>query len=247
MNLLNAHYIVSRYHLICSRQKSGQFHVKKIIPRSFAASNRVGQVCRNHAMIALLSVLIGVTSTPNMALAQTAPNKPAEQGKPAPQNQKPKTPTPQTTAPATPSKSERGAVTNLPLPRFVSLKATEANARRGPSLSHRIDWVFKLRGYPLEVIAEYGHWRRVRDFEDATGWVHYTLISGVRTALVQHDTVDLHVRPDLSSRLAAQAEKGAVLRLLECNIDWCKASAGGHKGWLRKTGLWGIGADEILE
>ncbi|WP_425464058.1 SH3 domain-containing protein [Pacificibacter maritimus] len=151
------------------------------------------------------------------------------------------------TAPETSAKEIRGTVTNLPLPRFVSLKATEANARRGPSLSHRIDWVFKLRGYPLEVIAEYGHWRRVRDFEDATGWVHYSLISGARTALVQHETVDLHARADLSSRLTAQAEKGAVLRLLECNIEWCKASAGGHKGWLKKTGLWGVRPDEILE
>ena len=140
----------------------------------------------------------------------------------------------------------RGPVTNLPLPRFVSLKATEANARRGPSLSHRIDWVFKTRGYPLEVIAEYGHWRRVRDFEDATGWVHYSLISGVRTSLVVSETVDLHARADHASRLTAQAEKGAILRLHECSVNWCRASAGGHKGWLQKTGLWGIAADEVL-
>ena len=39
--------------------------------------------------------------------------------------------------------AERGPVTNLLMPRYVSLKATEANARRGPSLSHRIDWIFK--------------------------------------------------------------------------------------------------------
>jgi SH3-like domain-containing protein len=140
----------------------------------------------------------------------------------------------------------RGPVTNLPMPRFVSLKATKANARRGPSLSHRIDWVFKLRGYPLEVIAEYGHWRRVRDFEDATGWVHYSLISGVRTALVVGDTVDLHSRADLSTRLTAQAAHGAILRLHECTLEWCRASADGHKGWLQKTGLWGIGGDETL-
>jgi SH3-like domain-containing protein len=132
------------------------------------------------------------------------------------------------------------------MPRFVSLKATKANARRGPSLSHRIDWVFKLRGYPLEVIAEYGHWRRVRDFEDATGWVHYSLISGVRTSLVTGSTVDLHARADQSSRLTAQAEKGAILRLHECSLKWCRASAGGHKGWLQKTGLWGIEANEEL-
>lgn len=223
---------------MCSQQKSGQIYVKQIAIRSFAATARLIPFCRIHTLTVILSLGVGLSCVPDTSVAQNASDKStAQQAQTPPQN-----------AETTPiAKGARGAVTNLPLPRFVSLKATEANARRGPSLSHRIDWVFKLRGYPLEVIAEYGHWRRVRDFEDATGWVHYTLISGVRTALVQHETVDLHVRPDLSSRLSAQAEKGAILRLLECNIDWCKASADGHKGWLRKTGLWGIDADEILE
>ena len=71
--------------------------------------------------------------------------------------------------------SERGSVTNLPIPRFVSLKAAEGNVRRGPSLSHRIDWIYKQRNMPLEVTAEFGHWRRVRDREGAGGWVHYSL------------------------------------------------------------------------
>ena len=90
---------------------------------------------------------------------------------------------------------ERGAVTNLPIPRFVSLKAGETNVRRGPSLTHRIDWVYKRRGMPLEVTAEYGHWRRVRDVDGAGGWVHYSLISGVRTVLVEDDMLELHSRP----------------------------------------------------
>ena len=51
---------------------------------------------------------------------------------------------------------ERGPVTNLPLPRFVSMKASEANVRRGPSLTHRIDWVFKRKDVPLEITAEHG-------------------------------------------------------------------------------------------
>jgi SH3-like domain-containing protein len=53
---------------------------------------------------------------------------------------------------------DRGPVTNLPLPRFVSLKASEGNVRRGPSLTHRIDWVFTRRDMPLEITAEHGHW-----------------------------------------------------------------------------------------
>jgi SH3-like domain-containing protein len=77
-----------------------------------------------------------------------------------------------------------GCVTNLPLPRFVSLKGSEGNARRGPGLTHRIDWVFTRAGMPLKITAEFENWRRVEDSEGAGGWVHYSLLSGVRTALV---------------------------------------------------------------
>jgi SH3-like domain-containing protein len=141
----------------------------------------------------------------------------------------------------------RGPVTNLPLPRFVSMKASEANVRRGPSLTHRIDWVFKRRGMPLEVTAEYGHWRRVRDHDNAGGWVHYTLISGVRTVLVEEDMLTVHARPDTQSPVTAAFELGVVARLGECTLDWCEISAGGYSGWTPKTKIWGVGADELRE
>ena len=84
---------------------------------------------------------------------------------------------------------KRGPVTNLPLPRYVSLKASKANVRRGPSRTHRIDWVFTRKSMPLQITAEYGHWRRVRDIEGAGGWVHYSLLSGVlhRDRAERHD------------------------------------------------------------
>ncbi|MEM5467275.1 SH3 domain-containing protein [Celeribacter marinus] len=197
---------------------------------------------RNAIIYTLCAALITLTHI-GAAFAQETPS-----GLPASQDEvaKPQASPTVTAAPTAPL-SDRGTVTNLPLPRFVSLKANTANLRRGPSLSHRIDWVFKQRGYPFEVIAEYGHWRRVRDNEDATGWIHYTLISGVRTAIVTDETVDLYKKPDTSSRLNAQAEKGVILRLLECNISWCEASADGYKGWVLKSGLWGVYGDEVLE
>ena len=57
----------------------------------------------------------------------------------------------------------RGPVTGFPLPRYVSIQASEAFARRGPSRSHRIDWVFQRRNMPMQVVAEHEHWRRVID------------------------------------------------------------------------------------
>lgn len=151
------------------------------------------------------------------------------------------------TAGAAGAAGDRGPVTNLPLPRFVSLKANEGNVRRGPSLSHRIDWVFKRRDMPLEVTAEYGHWRRVRDREGAGGWVHYALLSGSRTVIVEPDLLDLHVRADERAPVAARLEKGVIARLGDCDLEWCKVSSGGYKGWARKTALWGVMPDEIRE
>ncbi|MHA7849496.1 SH3 domain-containing protein [Roseovarius sp.] len=142
---------------------------------------------------------------------------------------------------------ERGPVTNLPLPRFVSMKASEGNVRRGPSLTHRIDWVFKRRDVPLEITAEHGHWRRVRDRDGAGGWVHYSLLSGSRTAIVEQDMLDLHVRPDPSTRVTARLELGVIARIKSCDPDWCEISAGGYDGWAPKSAIWGVGADEILE
>ena len=105
----------------------------------------------------------------------------------------------------------RGPVTNLPLPRFVSMRAESANARRGPSLDQRVDWEFVRRGLPLEVVAEYGQWRRVRDAEGYGGWVHHTLLSGVRTALVRGEApVPLRAGPTEGAAVRAMAEPGVV-------------------------------------
>ena len=140
------------------------------------------------------------------------------------------------------AETERGDVTNLPIPRFVSLKASEGNARRGPSLSHRIDWVFKQRGMPLQVTGEYGHWRRVRDRDGIGGWMHYSLISGTRTAIVEEDMLPLLAKPDPESPVSALAEAGVVARLGKCVDDWCRITAEGYRGWVPKSAIWG--ADE---
>jgi SH3-like domain-containing protein len=145
------------------------------------------------------------------------------------------------------SEQRRGPVTNLPLPRYVSLKATKANVRRGPSLTHRIDWIFKRRDMPLVITAEHGHWRRVQDRDGAGGWVHYSLLSGSRTVIVEADMLPLNIRPAPDTPMTAQLELGVVAHLEKCAVDWCRITAGGYRGWARKTDIWGVGADEIRD
>ncbi len=141
---------------------------------------------------------------------------------------------------------ERGPVTSLPLPRFVSMKTSEGNVRRGPGLTHRIDWVFKHEDLPLEITAEHGHWRRVRDRDGAGGWIHYSLLSGVRTAIVEKDMLLLRTLPDPDAPGVAQLELGVIARVDECAAAWCRLSVAGYRGWVRKADLWGVRPDEIL-
>lgn len=140
-----------------------------------------------------------------------------------------------------------GPETNLPLPRFVSLRAREANARRGPSLSHRIDWVFQRPGMPLQVVAEYGHWRRVIDRDGQGGWVHFRMLSGARTAVVDEGDVLLRVRPEESARAAAILEPGVVARLGDCTTNWCHLTAEGYRGWVMKSQIWGVSPEELRD
>ena len=142
---------------------------------------------------------------------------------------------------------DRGPVTNLPLPRYVSMKATEGNVRRGPSLTHRIDWVYTRRDMPLRITAEHGHWRRVEDRDGMGGWVHYTLLSGVRTVIIEKDLLPLLRKPNVDAPIVAALEAGVIARLGACETEWCHLSAGGYKGWVPKTRLWGVGEDELRD
>ncbi|MGR3500735.1 SH3 domain-containing protein [Pseudaestuariivita sp.] len=141
----------------------------------------------------------------------------------------------------------KGPVTGLPMPRYVSMKASTANVRRGPSLGHRIDWVFKRQNMPLTITHEHGHWRRVADRDGAGGWVHYSLLSGVRTVIVEQDMLQLHTRPDAETPITAMLELGVVARLGKCGPDWCRLRTGGHRGWARKAALWGVAPGELRE
>lgn len=140
----------------------------------------------------------------------------------------------------------RGKVTNLPIPRFVSLKTGEGNVRRGPSLRHRIDWVFKLRGMPLEVVGEFGHWRQVRDRDGVGGWVHYSLLSGARHVIVETDLTPLYSRADDTSQVNAYLETGVVARVEKCGPVWCRLQADGIRGWTVKPNIWGVRDSEVI-
>ena len=95
------------------------------------------------------------------------------------------------------------ATSGLPVPRFVSVKADRVNVRGGPDKDHDVSWVYTRVGWPVEIIAEFENWRRIRDSDGAEGWVYHSMLSGKRTAAVQlkakADLAPLYAKPDAQS------------------------------------------------
>lgn len=141
------------------------------------------------------------------------------------------------------------AETGLPLPRFVSLRADEVNMRAGPGVEYPVEWVYGRRALPVEVIAEYQAWRKVRDWRGTEGWIHRSMLDGARTLVVTGGVQSLLGEADAGAPALARVEPGVVGRLLECprGSAWCRVGLGRHEGWLRREGLWGVHAGEVVD
>ena len=147
-----------------------------------------------------------------------------------------------------PIPAQAANASGLPIPRFVALKNEETNVRTGPGVRYPIQWVYRRDGMPVEVIEEYDLWRKIRDMEGTTGWVHKTLIEGKRHALIRGKAPRV-VRIDSESdaKPILKVEPMVIARLMECGKDWCRIQVGGRKGWIEKKYLWGVYPDEIFD
>jgi SH3-like domain-containing protein len=139
----------------------------------------------------------------------------------------------------------------LPLPRFVSLKPDKVNMRVGPGRRYPIRYVYTRKALPVEIIEEFAHWRKIRDPDNASGWVHKNLLSGARTCMIIGDNgakgKPLYKKPDHDARIMVRMQKGFIGTLIACLPDWCKMQAKGYKGWVNKADIWGAYRDEVFE
>jgi SH3-like domain-containing protein len=134
----------------------------------------------------------------------------------------------------------------LPLPRFASLKSDEVNVRTGPGPRYPIDWVFKRKLMPVEIVAEYENWRKIRDWQGASGWVYQGLLTGKRGFIVTAKGADLYRTPALSAEVVAKLEPDVMGEIRSCTGDWCRVSAPGVSGWVERTHIWGVYKSEPI-
>jgi len=141
----------------------------------------------------------------------------------------------------------------LRLPRFVSLKSDKVNVRAGPTKDHDVTWVYTRTGLPVEIVAEYENWRRIRDWEGAEGWVYHSLLSGRRTGLVIANSkagdapTPIHSEPDENSAVTARLQPGVLGTVKRCTGEWCRVAGKGFDGWIHQNRLWGVYPKEQVD
>ncbi len=151
-------------------------------------------------------------------------------------------------APESPVREEqirRGS--GLPVPRFASMRSDEVNVRTGPGTRYPVEWVFQRRNMPVEVISEFDTWRRIRDWQGATGWVHQSMLVGKRTMIVVARETPLLRTPEPGAPLVARLEQAVQGEVLNCRGAFCRVDVQKNRGWVERKSIWGVYPAETLD
>lgn len=133
----------------------------------------------------------------------------------------------------------------LPIPRFVSIKSHEVNARSGPTTKAAIEWIFVKKGEPVEIIAEYEQWRQVRDIHGESGWIHSSVLSARRSVIIIADQeIELFKYADIKSRVIAKLMPKVRCTLKKCKEQFCHITCKNYTGWVLKKDIWGVYDDK---
>ena len=137
--------------------------------------------------------------------------------------------------------SDIGSETGYKIPRFVSLKSNDANLRKGPSTNYPIVLKYTTNNLPIEIIDEYGQWRKIIDIDGNQGWLHKILIKGDRFAIInQKYNSLLQIKNKPQGRVIGTIGKNNIVKINKCFLDWCSISHKNRQGWVEKINLWGV-------
>lgn len=145
------------------------------------------------------------------------------------------------------AKAKIGKETSLPIPRYVSIRADEANLRVGPGGAYPIRWRLLRAGMPARIVDEEGQWREIVLHDGERGWLHAPLLSGARSLYVTADRAPIMTRAGPDADVAAYAEAKVILRVKGCGPEWCEIRKGGVSGWIARGMVWGLAPNEIFE
>jgi len=122
---------------------------------------------------------------------------------------------------------------------FLSLKNNKVNLRQGPSFEYPIKLTYKKKYLPILILGKSETWRKIKDFESNSGWIHVSQLSKQKSAINKKNNSVLYKKPTIYSKPIAKLEIGRLVLIKKCQTKWCKITSGGFKGWVFKSSLWG--------
>ena len=121
---------------------------------------------------------------------------------------------------------------------FLSLKKNKVNVRYGPSFESPIKYVYKKINLPIKQIDKKENWRRIIDFKNNSGWIHWSQLKKINSIIPLEDKI-LFKKPSRFSKPLAKIKKGRVLVLKNCENSWCKVKSENFTGWVKTNNIWG--------
>ena len=122
---------------------------------------------------------------------------------------------------------------------FLSLKNNEVNLRQGPSFEYPIKLIYKKKYLPVKILDKSETWRKIRDFENNSGWIHVSQLSKKKSAINIKNNSIIYKKPTIYSKPIARLEVGRLVIIKRCKLKWCKIITGDFNGWIKKKYLWG--------
>ena len=66
---------------------------------------------------------------------------------------------------------------------FLSLKKNKVNVRYGPSFNSPVKFVYKKINLPIKQIDKKENWRRIIDFKNNSGWIHWSQLKPINSVI----------------------------------------------------------------
>jgi len=122
---------------------------------------------------------------------------------------------------------------------FSTLRYNNVNLRQGPSKDHPVKIFYKKKYLPVLVQDISDNYRKIKDHENNTGWIHVSQLSKKKAALILDNRVVMFKSSTIYSKPLAILEKGRLCLITKCKDDWCKIKVEKYSGWIEKKSLWG--------
>jgi len=122
--------------------------------------------------------------------------------------------------------------------KFLSLKKSKTNVRYGPGLDYPIKYVYRKVNLPVKQIDKKENWRRVIFLDNNSGWIHWSQLKQSNSIITIEEKI-LFKNPSNFSRPLARINKGRLLVIKKCKINWCKVKTEDYVGWIKAKNVWG--------